>query len=152
MHFAVDSAGRAACGAIDTAGASPWRAYVTCGDCLAELDVAEAVNRVPTGPAGLADTLADLEAEFPGEFLGEDGPAIACSQVHEHDDVACAAPSSAEMTLDAVGAKLSALWVRIEEVFDNDGDRQFALEGAQREIGDLLGLLGLPVPAPAGTE
>lgn len=79
-------------------------------------------------------------------------PAVACALVHEHDDVACAAPSSAEMTLDVVGARLSALWVRIRAVFADESDRQYGLEDAQQEVEDLLGLLGLPVPAPAGTE
>ena len=146
MHYAVDSAGRAVCGAIDTAGASPWRQYVTCADCLAELDVAEAVNLVPTDPAALAAATADLEAEFP-----DDGPAIACSSMHEHDPIACAAPSSAEMTLDVVGARLAELHARIESVFDGDTDRQYGLERAQQEIEDLLGLLGVPVPTSAGT-
>lgn len=58
--------------------------------------------------------------------------------------------NEAEMTLDVVGTRLSSLWSRIEAVFENDTDRQYGLEGAQQEIGDLLGLLGLPVPAPAG--
>ena len=135
MHFAVDSAGRAACGTIDTAGASPWRQYVTCGDCLAELDVAEAVNRVPTDPAGLADTLADLEAEFPGEFLGEDAEAPA--------------PSPAELKLEKVGAQLADLYARIGGVFEDEADTGTALSRVADRIEDLLGELGVPVPAAA---
>jgi hypothetical protein len=144
MHFAVDSAGRAACGAIDTAGASPWRQYVTCGDCLAELDVAEAVNLVPTDPGGLADTLADLEAEFP-----DDGPAIACTQVHEHDEVACAAPTVAELKLETVGAQLADLYARIGGVFEDEADTAIALSRVADRIEQLLGELGVPVPAAA---
>lgn len=82
-----------------------------------------------TCPDCLAD-LAEVEA-----------PAIACSSMHEHDEVACAAPSSAEMTLDVVGARLAELHARIEAVFENDGDRQSALSEVRDEIGDLLALL-----------
>lgn len=149
MHYAVDAAGRAACGSIDTAGASPWRQYVTCGDCLAEIEVGEAVNRVPTDPAVLADTLADLEAEFPGEFLDEAGPAIACSSMHEHDEAACAAPTVAELRLETVGAQLADLYARISGVFDDEADTASALSRVGDRIGQMLGELGVPVPAAA---
>ncbi len=53
----------------DAAGifAITTKGTVTCPDCLAERDVAEAVNRMPTDPAMLAGALDDLEATFPDD-------------------------------------------------------------------------------------
>jgi hypothetical protein len=85
-----------------------------------------------------------------GVAYPEPEPAIACSLVHEHDPATCAAPSVAELTLDTVGVRLAELHARIETVFEVDTDRHFALEQAQETIGDLLRLLGQPIPAPAG--
>lgn len=127
---------------------SPWSADVTCLDCRAEIDVAEAVNRVPADPAALAAATAELEAEFPDE----DGPAIACSSMHEHDPVACAAPSVAEMTLEVVGSELADLSARIRGVLeDEDAGAEHALSQVSERIEALLVILGVPVPAAAFT-
>lgn len=127
VHFygtaAARAVGRMACGASGDAEGSPYRQDVTCLRCLG-------VAADPKQPE----------------------PAIACSLVHEHDPATCAAPSVAELTLDTVGVHLAELYARIETVFEVDTDRHFALEQVQATISDLLKLLGVPVPAPAGTE
>lgn len=90
-----------------------------------------AVKSAVTCPDCRAD-LAELER-----------PAIACSSMHEHDDVACAAPSSAEMTLEAVSADLIDLYARILGVFeDEDASAEYALSKVGDRIERLLQLLG----------
>ncbi len=56
------------------------------------------------------------------------------------------------MTLDVVGHRLAELHAGIERVWDEELDRQAALERAQSEIGDLLRLMGVPVPEPGAAD
>jgi hypothetical protein len=145
IHYAL-GAFHTACGQGDVGfEATETEADVTCLECRAEIDVAEAVNRVPSDPAALAAATADLEAEFPDE----DGPAIACSSMHEHDPATCAAPSVAEMTLEAVGSELADLYARILGVFEDEADTAFALSKVGDRIEVLLTMLRVPVPAAA---
>lgn len=154
VFHAAGPDGSALCGSSAGTASARW-ADATCPQCAELTTGGLAVH----GSGHLDDALAALEAQRSAlrtalgieQGQAEQGeapePAIACTLVHEHDEVACAAPSTAELMLDTVGSHLRGLWARIEKTFETGGDRQYALKGAQQEIGNLLGLLGLSVPA-----
>jgi hypothetical protein len=96
---------------------------------------------------------AALGIEDQADEDNEDGPALACASMHEHDPKTCAAPSLAELTAETARFELLDIVARIDGSFEaaaeGEMDPHTALERTRDRLLLLLSDLGVDRrPAP----